>query len=633
MKRSTVRQSEGGLFAQQLARAVQQRGRLDSVYQALSDHWTVILQRLYPVWSVVGPGLSNPGHIELASRTVYLDSDALLGSREEILAGTVAPLAVLATFGVGIHEVLHAKHTKQWVNQRDGELVESGESALVQLAEDRRLLEEPRMEANGVREFEETTRRGKFVRRALTAAVSEVILPVFQQALTIEALLTKSLSRDTCGRSMVYLKARTHYGVCDPATLGTLQAIWGQTLGAGDVAKLDDLFARLIWAPDGENDTLDRYAAEYRAIIGPPPPQTSPAGAGGGERGDSGQGQQDADGNAGGGEQDETEAGDKERSEAGSEGEPTDGDRGDQASPKSLGAALKDSIDQQREGELLQLDEDLDLQELLKGATAPAAKDGGRGTGAPTGRMPRRGVNRPPMSDEMQMARQYARRMHQARQVGLKTIEKRTPGGRFNARSHMRAHAQRISGAPVTSHPWEITKTVQAPLQEPHVGIVIDTSGSMSGYQYALGPIAWVLSTGLRDFGGRCAVALFGNGTELLSDGSKPLTLVPGIKTGGGTAFGGDAITMCAEHLELENPLRPRFMYVISDGGWMDCEAGVAKINELRDLGVPTIHISIGMAPLSVEATSVVVVRDPADALDVIANRTIEALRALRRRR
>ena len=158
----------------------------------------------------------------------------------------------------------------------------------------------------------------------------------------------------------------------------------------------------------------------------------------------------------------------------------------------------------QREGELEQLNEDLDLQTLLKAATKPEPASGrGRGTGMPTGRLPDRGVDRPPMADEVQMARQYARRMHQAREVGLKRIDKRTPGGRFNARAHMRAHAQRTIGAPVTAHPWEITKVVTAPLQEPHVGLVIDTSGSMGAYEYALGPIAWVLSTGLREFGGR----------------------------------------------------------------------------------------------------------------------------------
>ena len=142
-----------------------------------------------------------------------------------------------------------------------------------------------------------------------------------------------------------------------------------------------------------------------------------------------------------------------------------------------------------------------------------------------------------------------------------------------------------------------------------------------------------MLSTGLREFGGRLAIALFGNGAELLTDGSEPLRLIPGIRTGGGTAFGGDAICLCAEHLEFNNPRRPRFTYVISDGGWSDTQAGVEKIHELRELGVPVVHISIGLEPLSVEADKVVTITDPATAMDIVAADTVAALRARRGRR
>jgi hypothetical protein len=155
----------------------------------------------------------------------------------------------------------------------------------------------------------------------------------------------------------------------------------------------------------------------------------------------------------------------------------------------------------------------------------------------------------------------------------------------------------------------------------------------MASYEYALGPIAWVLSTGLREFGGRLAIALFGNGAELLTDGSEPLRLIPGIRTGGGTAFGGDAICLCAEHLEFDNPRRPRFVYCLSDGGWYDTQAGVQKVRELRDLGVPVVHISIGLEPLSVEADTVVTTTDPAAAMDIVAADTVAALRARRRGR
>jgi hypothetical protein len=593
------------------------------------------LQRLFPVWAVVGPGLADPGHIELTSRTVYLDSDQLLGSRDEILGGTLEPRRILAAFGVGIHEVLHAKHTKLWVSDRDITLSESREETLRQLAVDRQLLEEPRMEANGVREFPEGTRRGRFIRRALGAAAVEVILPRLNEALMLVALTAGAVSRDLAGRSMVYLQARTHYGVCDPARLGPLPALWARALGAHDVVRLDELFARLIWAPDGDNEALDRYAIEYRNIIGPPPPPNA-AGQGSddaeGSAGTSPGGKRVRDGDARGrvrGDGTGQEADADAASGTGDADSTADGEQ--RVTPQSLGEALEQAMREQRNGELEQLNEDLDLQTLLKAATKPdPASSRGRGTGMPTGRLPDRGVDRPPMADEVLMARQYARRMHRAREIGLKRIDKRTPGGRFNARARMRAHAQRKMGAPVTSRPWEITKTITAPLQEPHVGLVIDTSGSMGSYEYALGPIAWVLSAGLREFGGRCAIALFGNGAELLSDGREPLRLVPGIRTGGGTAFGGDAISLCAERLELDNPRRPRFLYCISDGGWCDTQAGAKKVRELRELGVPTVHISIGLPPLDVEGDRVTTIEDPAIEMDIVAADTVAALRARR---
>jgi hypothetical protein len=251
----------------------------------------------------------------------------------------------------------------------------------------------------------------------------------------------------------------------------------------------------------------------------------------------------------------------------------------------------------------------------------------------PTGRMPDRGVDRPPCPDEVAQAVRLATRLANARAAGFKRIDKRTPGGRFNARGYVRARAQRDAGMPVTSRPWGIRREIRAPLQEPHVGLIIDTSGSMRVCEYALGPIAWILTSALHRIGGRVAIALFGNGCQLLCDGAKPLPRVPAITTGGGTAFAGDAVELVCEHLEMDNPRRPRFVYVLSDGGWADTHAGVEQIRWLRTLGVPTIHLSIGtLPPLSVEADRICVMDDPAMAMDVIAADTIEALRSSGRR-
>ena len=90
-----------------------------------------------------------------------------------------------------------------------------------------------------------------------------------------------------------------------------------------------------------------------------------------------------------------------------------------------------------------------------------------------------------------------------------------------------------------------------------------------------------------------------------------PMPRVPGITTGGGTAFAGDAIELVCEHLEMTNPRRPRFLYVLSDGGWADTQAGVQKIRWLAEHAVPTIHLSIGIAPRSVECDRIPVITDP----------------------
>ena len=186
-------------FATELTRRrPPQRGKLDPLYRELSDDWTLILQRLFPVWALIGPGLAEPGHIELRSRTVYLDSDELLGSRRRRSSpGALERRAILRTYGVAIHEVLHAKHTKLWITERDRALAASEDPDERQLAADRALLEEPRMEAHGCREFPADSRRGRFVRLALEAAVLDCIVPRFAAQLALAGARRRGRSRAT----------------------------------------------------------------------------------------------------------------------------------------------------------------------------------------------------------------------------------------------------------------------------------------------------------------------------------------------------------------------------------------------------------------------------------------------------
>ncbi len=538
---------------------------------------------------------------------MYLDADALLGPRDAIAAGALEQRAILRTFGVALHEALHAKHTKRWAIEHDMALSESEDPRDRQLATDRRLLEEPRMEAHGVRDFPPDSLRGRFGRRALQAAVVDVILPAFAEQILASLAAGAGPSRDLAGRSTAYLQARTLYGVLDPGVLEPIRTVWERVLGERDLAALDQLYASVTWIPDGDLERLDAAAERYREIVGEP--EQSPEAAGCGEPSGSG---------------------------AHGDGAGEDESAWDTGAPGSLADALELAITAARDGQLEQLDHDIDLGQVLRDAAAGGQggwKLGrGHGTGLPTGRMPDRGVDRPPYPDEVQQARRYANRLRRAMTIGTRQIDKRTPGGRFDGRAYTRGRAEHAAGRPVTTHPWRIIRQITAPIQEPHVGLIIDTSGSMAGYEYALGPIAWIITDGLRQVGGRCATALFGNSAELLADGTRPLPLVPGIRTGGGTAFAGDAIELVSDQLEMTNPRRPRFVYVLSDGGWSDTRAGVERIQWLFELGVPTVHLSIGIAPLSVECDRITVITDPALALDHIAADTVAALAARRGR-
>jgi Mg-chelatase subunit ChlD len=440
------------------------------------------------------------------------------------------------------------------------------------------------------------------------------------------ALAGKPLTRDMCARAMTYLQARTHYGVVDPSALTALAPIWAEVLGPADVAALDALYARVIWIADGEIEPLTDAAARYREIIGAPEP-SDPADGAGDER--PGEGQGPGGGTPSGGSEEPGARGDDAGQDEAADRDAADAPDGT-ASTGSLADAIEQALETTRDGVLVQLDEDVRLADVVaRAATAPRQPRPrrGTGTGAPGGRIPDRGVDRPPFPDEQRHARRYAQRLGQAITAGTRETDKRTPGGRFAGRAYARGRAQQAAGRPATTHPWRVVRNVRAPIEEPHVALIIDTSGSMAAFEFALGPIAWILHEGLRAFGGRLAIALFGDGTELLSDGARRLSQVPGICTGGGTAFADDALELASDRLDMTNPRRPRFIYMLSDGAWYDTRAGVERIRALRAHGVPTIHLSIGTEPLSVEADRIVVVSDPAEALDQIAGDTVAALR------
>lgn len=563
------------------------------VYQELSDHWTAILQNLHPVWMLVGPGLSDPGHIEMKSRTVYLDSLELLGSDADVKAGRVGDREVLRTFGVALHETYHAKHTKTWVMEHSADLQRSDDDQDKTLGQDIGLLEEPRMEAHGLRDHPVGGQRARFAQRALRACAIDVLIPAFQQEITKAQRLSGRVTRNLAGWTMVYLQGRVPYGVLEERHLDALRPTWIKVLGADDHNQVCALIDRLIWVPDGDIEALASIAREYRDIIGPPDDEDQTASSGGGRQDGGGSG----------------------------------------ASP-DLGAAIGELAEKVGEDLASSSEPDEICDQAKDTARNPAQPIRVTHEHAPpSGRIQDRGVNRPPYADERQASRSYANALQRALTAGTVRIDKRMPGGRFNSRTFARQIAERQSGRPSTARPWEIERQVRNPIRAPHVALLIDTSGSMSTYEGALGPIVWMLTEGLRSVDGRVAVVLFGDGCQLLSDGTRPLPLVPGIQCDGGHELIAQGLDLACSQLDMGDQRRPRFAYMVGDGHWVDRQAGVEKVRELRALGVPSIHIGIGTMPWAVEADRTLAIDDPAQLLDEVARDTAAALNAARRGR
>ena len=80
------------------------------------------------------------------------------------------------------------------------------------------------MEAHGVREYPPGTLRGRFVRHALRGGRHRRDPARVRRASSLAAATAgRPLTRDMAGRATVYLQARTHYGIVDPAALDGLR--------------------------------------------------------------------------------------------------------------------------------------------------------------------------------------------------------------------------------------------------------------------------------------------------------------------------------------------------------------------------------------------------------------------------
>ena len=185
--------------------------------------------------------------------------------------------------------------------------------------------------------------------------------------------------------------------------------------------------------------------------------------------------------------------------------------------------------------------------------------------------MPDRGVDRPPFADEIQQARRYATRLRQAITHGTRA-DRQAHARRALRRARLRARTgaarDRPAGQrpPVAGHPPGARADRGPARRAGHRHLRLDARVRVRARADRLDPHR-------RPAPDRRALrqrAVRQRRRTARRRQPRRCRSCPGIATGGGTAFAGDAIELVCEQLEMTNPRRPRFVYVLSDGGWAD---------------------------------------------------------------
>ena len=350
------------------------------------------------------------------------------------------------------------------------------------------------MEANGCRAFPPSTAAGASCgsrsKRRCSTASCRASSPSWPRA----AVAGQPVTRDLAGtRDDLPAERAPTTASSSPPRSRAARRIWEHVLGAADAKALDDLYAQLIWVPDGENDPLNEWAQALPRHHRPARPARKRRSGGGRPRRPARRrraaGAMPATRDDGDASRRRTRRPRRSRLAQGS----ARAGAASRPAPTSSNSSTRTSTSPPRSSRR--------PAEDPRSATAK-----GSGTGAPSGRMPDRGVDRPPFPDEVHEARELAARLLAARRLGLTRIDKRTPGGRFDGRAYARRrirtrHRTARRHAPVEHH----ARDPRADSRSRTSLLVVDTSGSMGAYEYALGPIVWILTTAFRAIDGKVA--------------------------------------------------------------------------------------------------------------------------------
>ena len=174
----------------------------------------------------------------------------------------------------------------------------------------------------------------------------------------------------------------------------------------------------------------------------------------------------------------------------------------------------------------------------------------------------------PPTKDALAAAKRLTRLLEQVNLPSIAHTKRPStlPPGRLNGREMVRKAADKQAGRMTQAKPWKNTKRVRTTHRPLKVGVMTDTSGSMTWAQTIVGEFAWAMSKAGRSIGARTTSLTFGDhvdGVVLPEDPNALMKVFPA--NGGSEAFDEAAAAMEGLMHLGENDGTNKLLFIVSD--------------------------------------------------------------------
>jgi VWA domain-containing protein len=204
---------------------------------------------------------------------------------------------------------------------------------------------------------------------------------------------------------------------------------------------------------------------------------------------------------------------------------------------------------------------------------------------------------RVPTRDEEEIANDLARRLSLVPVANDRRMLRRYPPGSIDTVQMMHREAQLARGLSPSAEPFARMERSIDRLRDPRIVVLLDTSSSMKGWIERATGIGWAVARAAVLLRGRVAMVGFGNQVTPILDPAAPSTLVPIIRSDGGTMFVRQAWERATDRLNMRDPNAPRLLVVVSDGDWQYPRADRELLEPYLRGGVAALTVTVRRAP------------------------------------